>query len=55
MANEGGRLGKREWLGHVRVLGEGAEELRSTLHGDLRQQMKKQRGREDEAGQGDGD
>ena len=45
LANGGGALGTRGWLGYARVLVKRAEELRSRLHGDLRQQMKKQRAR----------
>ena len=37
LANEGEGLGRRDWLEHARVLMKRAEELRSRMHGDLRQ------------------
>ena len=40
---DGEGLGKRGWLQYARVLEKRAQELRSKLHGDLRQRMKKQR------------
>ena len=43
LANEGDGLGWKGWLEYARVLEKRAKELRSKLHGDLRQRMKKQR------------
>ena len=47
LTNEGEGLGKRGWLEYAGELDKRAAKLRSKVHGDLRQQMKKQRaGRE---------
>ena len=43
LADEGEGLGVRGWLEYARVLEKRAKVLRSELHCDLRQQMKKQR------------
>ena len=43
LPNDGEGLGMRGWLEYARVLEKRAKGLRSKLHGDLRQQMKKQR------------
>jgi hypothetical protein len=43
LINEGEGLGKKGWLEYTMVLEKRAQELRSKLHGDLRQRMKKQR------------
>ena len=37
LANEGEGIGRRDWLEYARVLEKRAEDLRSRLHGDLRQ------------------
>ena len=42
LANEGGGLGRKGWLEYTRLLEKRAQELRSRLHGDRRQRMKKQ-------------
>ena len=47
LAIEGEGLGRKGWLEYAGVLEKRAAKLRSKLHGDLRQQLKKQRaGRE---------
>ena len=43
LANKGEGLGRKGWLEYARVLEKRAEVQRSRLHGDLRQQTKKQR------------
>ena len=43
LADEGEGLGKKGWLEYAGMLEKKAEEQKSGLHGDLRQQMKKQR------------
>ena len=43
LANDGAGIGRKGWLEYAGVLEKRANELRSKLHGNLRQQMKKQR------------